>query len=404
MKTCINFRKLILLSSLTAVCFISTSFVLPDKVRTKEGVWNTPDNESESFVADMRFADALREKLYCDMEGAACPGMAMAVVKNGKIITIDAFGKDGAGGHINEQTLFRIASLSKGFAGILASKLVNQGIIDLQKPVSYYIPEFQAKVKPGRDSIRVWHILSHTTGYGTHTYSDLISRGVDLEKLTQMLSKLPVRDYPGQTYAYQNATFSLIETIIERTTGYSYADMLDSLIFKPLGMQGASTSLDAILSAKYKALGHKPMKKKGFQPIAFQKQYYNTIAAGGVNASVNDMALWLKAVMGFSPEVITEQDRNLAFIPRANTTDARKYFNNWHNRVASYYGLGWRIVDFPQRRIIFHGGNVNGFRSEIAFDPEKQVGVVFLFNSTCAYSNFAIPEFFQFMENFYHTT
>lgn len=353
---------------------------------------------------DFVFLEALRDRIYCKAESSQCPGMAMAVIRNGKVISMETYGQASPGKAVTEQTVFRIASVSKGFAGLLAAKLADQGVIDLNRPVAYYIPEFKVKRKPGRDSIRVWHLLSHTTGFTSHAFSDLISQGKNLDKLMAALTRIDVRDYPGKSYAYQNAAFSLIEKVIENTTGVSYAVLLDSLIFKPLQMQSASTSLESIEAAQYKASGHKHLAKNGFQPIPLQAQYYNTIAAGGVNASLIDMVTWLKAVMGYHPEVLPETVRSMAFTPRANTSGVKKYFNNWENSIASYYGLGWRIVDFPGRRIIFHGGNVNGFRTEIAFDPEREIGVVFLFNSTCNYSNQAVPNFFNFIDEYYSTT
>ena len=364
---------------------------------------NSDENDNPS-TADFEFIEALRNRIYCNAELSKCPGMAMAVILNGKVVSLETYGEATPGKAVTENTVFRIASVSKGFAGLLAAKLVDQGIIDLNRPVMDYIPEFKIRLRQGRDSIRVWHLLSHTTGFTSHAYSDLIAQGKDIDRLMTALTKTDVRDFPGKSYAYQNAAFSLIEKVIEKTTGVSYAKMLDSLIFKPLQMQTASTSLESIVSAKHKAQGHKLLSKKGFQPIAWQAQYYNTISAGGVNASLKDMVIWLNAVMGYYPEVLSDNVRELAFTPRANTSGVKKYFNNWENSIASYYGLGWRIVDFPERRIIFHGGNVNGFRTEIAFDPEKQIGVVFLFNSTCSYSNQAVPNFFSFFDDYYSAT
>ncbi|MBK9255353.1 MAG: beta-lactamase family protein [Saprospiraceae bacterium] len=394
-----------------AFVFLAGTFIsygdphLSDKNIVSDTLSPKPSNETEK--PDYAFIEAFREHVYCNCDSAHCPGMATAIINNGKIEILETYGfrQNDTKEIITENTLFRIASVSKGFAGIVAAKLVNDGVIDLQKPVSYYVPEFKVRQKRGRDTIRVWHILSHTTGFTTHAFSNLIDQGKNMDVLVKAINRLDVRDYPGKSYAYQNAAFAMIEKIIEKTTGVAYSKMLDSIIFKPLGMVTASTSHSAISAANDRAFGHKYYgPKSGIRSLPIKPNYYNTISAGGVNATIQDMAIWLKAVMGYNPDIISDEVRELAFAPRANSSSDSKYFNRWKGRKASYYGLGWRIIEFQDRKLIFHGGSVNGFRTEIAFDPEKNIGVVFLFNSTCSYSNNAVPSFFSFYDKYYKIT
>jgi len=129
--------------------------------------------------------------------------------------------------------------------------------------------------------------------------------------------------------------------------------------------------------------------------IPIKPHYYNAASAGGVNSSLSDMMKWLHAVMGYTDNVIPEEVRLRAFSPYVFTTYVPKYFNRWNNLEESAYGLGWRILRFNDKILIYHGGLVNGFRAEIAFDPKSEWGMVALFNSTCSFSSSIVPLFFE---------
>jgi beta-lactamase class C len=332
------------------------------------------------------------------MAQASCVGISIGVMHKGEVVFMNHLGSKTKGkfAEINDTTVFRIGSVSKGFAGILASILIQEGKFNLDDPVNKYIPELKIKTRSVADTITIRDILSHTTGYVQHAFSNLVDDNVPMDKIIQAMNRYPLKDRVGKVYNYQNATFALIEKVIQNTTGLTYEQALHKYIFTPLDMKHSSASYESIAQCQDNCTGHKPGGKNGqFVSVPIKPHYYNAASAGGVNSSMTDMMKWLHAVMGYNNEVISEEVRMRTFSPYVFTTHAPKYFNRWPNLEESGYGLGWRILRFRDKVMIYHGGLVNGFRAEIAFDPTSEWGIVALSNSTCSFCSNIVPLFFE---------
>ncbi|MFZ1704072.1 MAG: serine hydrolase domain-containing protein [Saprospiraceae bacterium] len=359
----------------------------------------TKDPVSEEYkikIASLssQFETQVKQK----MSQAACVGMSFGAIHKGEIVFMEHFGSKfkGSSESIQDTTVFRIGSVSKGFAGILASKLIQEGKFTLDDPINKYIPELKIKTKSVLDTITVRDVLSHTTGYIQHAFSNLVDDNISMDRIIQAMNRYPLKDRVGKVYNYQNAAFALIEKVIENTTGLKYEEALKKHIFQPLAMNHSSASYASMMECTDNCVGHKPGGKKGqFVSVPIKPHYYNAASAGGVNSSISDMLIWLKALMGYKPEVINDEVRLRAFTPYIYTTHAPKYFNRWDNIEESAYGLGWRVLRFDDKVLIYHGGLVNGFRAEIAFEPGSDWGMVALFNSTCSFCNSIVPTFFQ---------
>ncbi|MBC7884343.1 MAG: beta-lactamase family protein [Saprospiraceae bacterium] len=351
------------------------------------------------------FSKLMDAQIIENMNIHRCPGMAVLILKDNQVIFEKEYGTKSV--HSNEpidrESIFRLGSVSKGFAGILSAILINKNMIHLDDPLFMYIPELTLKAKTQDKILRVKHILTHSSGLTEHAFSNLVDENQSMETIINNLNHITPRDSTDKSYAYQNATFGLIERVIERVTGMTYAEALDFYLFSPLEMCKISCSYQAICQAENVCAGHKyGSSKTGFKQISFSPHYYNVVSAGGINASLGDMQKWLSAVMGYLPDVIPAKALSIAFHPYISTKNDDKYFNNWPGVQESGYGLGWRLIETHTNHLIYHGGLVNGFRTEIAFDPEKKLGIVLLFNSTCAYSNQAVPLFFQLWEDYSH--
>lgn len=350
----------------------------------------TPEDEILDDLLDNFISNKLKNR--------SCPGLAFAVIKNNQVVFQKTYGVKNTYTKeaIDDCSVFRIGSLSKGFAGVLASILAEKKLLDLDAPLSKYVPEITLSSSNKDEPITVRNILSHTTGYRVHTYSDLIDNNYKRENIYNKLGKLTPPNKTGSDFAYQNAIFGIIEAVIEKVTGLPYSEALRQHIFIPLDMNETSFSYEGIINTGNYCVGHKyNSKQKQVKPLAIGKHYYNMVSAGGVNAPLSDMVKWLKACMGHNQEVISNTVRRTAFTPNIITTRDNKYFNRWPTLLNSYYGLGWRNIETQQNYLIHHGGLVNGFRSEIAFDATKQVGVIFMFNSTCEFANECVHDFFE---------
>jgi beta-lactamase class C len=123
--------------------------------------------------------------------------------------------------------------------------------------------------------------------------------------------------------------------------------------------------------------------------------YYNSAAAGGVNASISDMGEWLKLLLGHQPQVVADSTLDKVFTPIIKTGKERRIFPHWIGRDDASYALGWRVLQHGSDTIVYHGGYVNGFRSEIAFNRRDDVGICVLFNASSDLSSACIPAFFN---------
>ena len=129
-------------------------------------------------------------------------------------------------------------------------------------------------------------------------------------------------------------------------------------------------------------------------PASISKKYYNAVSSGGINASASDMGKWLLLLTGHHPGVISEQTLEEIYDPLA-TIHNRRFSRYWNGVNESYYGMGWRVLDNHGQKIVYHGGYVNGYRSEIAFAPEDEVGICILINTNSRFLLTVIPDFFN---------
>lgn len=345
-----------------------------------------PQISFSSDKSDQRYKEDLVYKYdafvsnYIEMSGT--PGVAIAIVIDGNIVLLKTYGvkKAGQPEPINTNTVFRIASVSKGFASVLAGMLVKEGVLKWDDKIIKYLPEFSLKDKAYTDNLTVRNILNHTSGLVPHAYDNLIEANVPFNKIVDKLQELPSYCPVGECYGYQNALYSLIANIIESATGKEYTSLLSERILKPLGMNSVSFNKEQFISSKNYASPHERINLK-LTPVTPRGTYYSTIAASGLNASIQDMAQWLLAMLGNRQDVIPLSVISEVCKPIIKTPqELRKY--NWKNRLKSiHYGMGWRIFNYSGYNLIYHSGNVYGYLAVVAFLPEYNTGIAVLQNS-----------------------
>jgi beta-lactamase class C len=322
------------------------------------------------------------------------PGAAIAIVYKGEIILLKGYGVKKAGSHdsINNHTAFRLGSVSKGFASVLTGILVEQGTLNWDDKVKTYLSDFYMRDSSCANNLTVRHILSQTSGFPEHTYTDLLDDGQEYEKIKPSLATVPLVAKPGQIYTYQNVVYSLIADILYDASGKDYNNLLQDKIFTPLKMKDASTDYTSFYYNPNTAMPHLRM---GTNWIAKAKnnRYYSVSPASGVNASASDMAKWLLALTGYYPEILPQNTIDAIAGHIVETPRKSAYRRNWKSLDKTYYGLGWRVFNVGGHDVVYHGGYVEGFRSEIAFDPESKIGIAIMFNSNTSFASQCVPKF-----------
>ena len=202
---------------------------------------------------------------------------------------------------------------------------------------------------------------------------------------------------PGKIYSYQNVGFSLIGKVIEAATKKSFEDVLKEKLFQPLEMADASASFQGISKNRDVAKPHKLT-----QPLKISDIYYSVAPAGGINASAQDMALWLKEIMTQKSMVLDNEELDEIFEPQIHATVRNLNFFKWKRVRKSFYGLGWRIISFSDGdTLLYHGGLVNNYRCEVAINPKKRIAVALMVNSPSILANQGIPAFFKIYDRYF---
>jgi beta-lactamase class C len=354
---------------------------------------------SQEVVADPSMHEALyqfEKYIYKSVEDNPVPGLAIAIVKDDKLIYRKTIGVRDVetAAPVDEHTVFRIASLSKGFAPVLTGLLAEEGCLNWEDKVLTYLPNLELKNPKYAQQLNLLHVLSHTTGLPRHAYSNLVNDGVPYDTILQKLKNVKFTHAPGTFYNYQNVVFSLIGDVIEKATRQSYEEALTERLFKPLGMRDASASYLGFLTTDNVAMPHMPIEN-GYRRIDMVKNWYEVGPAAGVNASISDMAEWLQLLLGNRPDVASDDVLHRVLTPYVRMSNRDGVVKGWSGLERAWYALGWRVVETEDRVITYHGGFVNGYRSEIAFDREAKIGIAILSNGHSWGIAGAIPKFFE---------
>ncbi len=339
-----------------------------------------------------RNIEALAQRLVTEKK---LPGLAMAIVQDGQVISAKGYGVTDSqtGTAVMPYTVFRLASLSKGFAGTLSGQLVEEGAMSWDSPIINQLPAFKLKDFASGSTVTVRDVLSHRVGLRDHTYDSALAGDKPYALIAERLSDAPMTCSPGDCYGYQNIAYSLIGDLTFAATGDFYSQQVEKRIFSPLGMSNSSYGLDGLMASASWAKPH-VRGKGGWLPVAPNENYYKVPPAAGVNASAQDMAQWLRAQMGHRPDVLSKEVLNQIHTPQVATPGEIRS-SGWRSERLNnaYYGLGWRVMNYSGRTMIFHGGAVRGFRGLIAFLPDQDIGIVVLWNSESTMPSGLMPTF-----------
>ena len=308
------------------------------------------------------------------------PGMAIAVVRDTQVIFAKGYGWADVEARrpVTPQTIFYIASTTKSFTGLAAAMLEEQGRLDLDAPLSRYLPTARLQAPLNPDSITLRSLLSHTHGIegdgpiifrtaytGEHTNDQLISL---------IAAHPPAKT--GRDYVYGNLGYNIAALAMDVTLQQSWRDVLQRMIFGPLGM--TSTSAYVSRSPRDRLAQPYRWEPTGFARAPYNKGDANMQAAGGLVSTAADMAKWLEAHINggvvdgrrvFSASAIEETHRRQATFRRETG-----------GLVVNGYGLGWQIATVGTDTILNHGGGFLGFSTHMSFMPQRRIGIVVMAN------------------------
>ncbi|WP_376697143.1 serine hydrolase domain-containing protein [Wenzhouxiangella sp. EGI_FJ10305] len=331
------------------------------------------------------------------LESAAVPGAAWAVVRDGRIVHATGFGvlTRGSTRAVTPETVFRIASVSKTFAALLAGQLVAEGTLRWNDPVRRFVPQFTLARPEHAQRLTLEHLLGQSAGIVPNAYDNLLNAGRTLEQILPQFGRVEPMCPPGQCYTYQNVLFSLVEPAIEASTGRDYAELLRERLFEPLEMQQASVGMAEFLASENRAKPHVKVSRQRWAPTEVNENYYRVAPAAGINASAIDLGQWLIAQMGHRPDVIAPGLVGELTRKRLHTArDMRQ--KSWRGLLTNaHYGLGWRIYTVGDEDIFMHSGWVRGFVAQVGYSRERGTGIAVLLNAESSALNAMTAHFWK---------
>jgi len=346
--------------------------------------------------------DSLNKKLSLniasELKKYSIPGAAYAIVKNDKVIAMETFGYIDMSKNkkVDNNTVFRLASVSKPFAATITTMLAQEQQLSLSDPITKYVPNFVLATKGTANKIQLKHLLSHSSGLMPNAYDNLLHENWSMDKIIGRFNRVTPICQPAKCYGYQNIAYGFLQPAIEASQDKSYPSLLQDRIFTPLKMTDASVGIDVFLKQKNTAKPHilrkrvktgkkdqagNNIRKYIWRTVNVEPDYYKVAPAAGVNASIADLAKWLIANLGYNPEVLSPALLTELTLPRIKTKkDLRRRY--WREHLTdAHYGYGWRIYQFDGHPIIYHSGWVAGFRADIGYSPELDIGFAMLINA-----------------------
>lgn len=323
------------------------------------------------------------------MEEFHVPGMAVAVVKDGRVAHAKGYGvrRLGEPAAVDADTLFGIASNTKAFTCAAISILAEDGRLDWDDPVTKHLPDFQMYDPWVTREVTLRDLVTHRAGLGLGQGDLMWWPATDFTRreIVRGIRYLKPVSSLRSRYAYSNVMYVAAGEVVAQVSGRSWDDFLRERIFTPLGMARTNTSAGA--NASNVAAPHLMLKGRP-SPVA-PMQADNCGAAGAINSSVSDMARWLRMLLECSASTAPAGETCVL-----KPASIRRL---WSAQIAlsasdppvglevlranfTAYGLGFGLRDYRGRKLVSHTGGLPGYVSQVALVPEERLGLVILTN------------------------
>ena len=305
------------------------------------------------------------------------PGVSLAIVKDNKVIYSKGLGYKDFEKKVpmTADTQLAIGSATKAFTALSVLMLQDQGKLSLDDSPKKHLPYFKINNPDTDKNITVRDLMAHTSGLNR----------TDLAMITGKLNRVELIKVAGiakpmaglrEKFYYQNLMFAAAGEVVANIEKQTWEEFVPQKIFAPLGMNNSTMTVQQMQKSKDYSFGY----NYNFDTKATKRLPTRDITyigpAGSINSSANDMTNWLKLVLNGGElngkRLVSKEGFDEWTKPQMKITS---------NGSVSY-GLGWFIQDWKGKKVIQHGGNIDGFNSMVATLPEEKLGFVMLTNVT----------------------
>jgi CubicO group peptidase (beta-lactamase class C family) len=349
-----------------------------------------PARKAKFLALAPRLDDAFRKKL----EETGATGLAVGILLDGELVYARGFGvaEVESARPVDENTVFRLASVTKGFTALGVMKLRDDGKLSLDAPIAAYLPELAGLGGPTRDAAPVTARLLLTNASGL-AYDDLWGAETFGRSDAQLLSLLRTNaifaSSPGVKYAYSNLGWALLGQLVGRVSGVPFRDYLRLRIFEPLGMAATVWEASEVPSGRLATGYHREAGKLVPEVPASQGAF---VPAGGLYTSLHDLARYVAFhALAYPPRDTPE----MAPVRRSTLREMHQgqRWMRWSDKNApvvergegvtqlttAAYGFGWyNATSCNEEGRVSHGGFEPGYFANVTVMPEVGVGFALL--------------------------
>jgi N-acyl-D-amino-acid deacylase len=309
--------------------------------------------------------DSVEGFIKAEMARQKIPGLSVAILRGDSVLLSRGYGMANVELRVpaSDSTIYQSGSMGKQFTATAVVMLAEQGKLRLDDAITKWLPEGRGKW----ERVTVRHLLTHTGGIPEYTGGGRVDFRKDYteDELVKMAAELPLDFQPGDRWRYSNAGYLLLGAIIRRVTGRFYGDVLQDVIFKPLGMSTTRVISEADIvnnrAAGYRLANGELKNQNWVSPTL------NTTADGALYYTILDLTKWAVAL-------------NHKRVPSAAGLDLMWTPVKLNNGTTHGYGFGWSIGSQNGHLRIGHGGAWQGFKTAIERYPEYGLTVIALAN------------------------
>ena len=336
--------------------------------------------------------DAIVEGMMIDL---GVPGTALGIVQNGELVFAKGYGvtEIGMDNPVTPQTVFNLASVAKTLTATAVMQLVEQGKVDLNEPVTTYLPYFEMADERYQD-LTVRHVMTHRTGLPEFEwtapgfYDNPDNEDGALERFVRSLSDDALSSAPGEEFAYGTLNYAVLGEIIANASGESYNDYIRRHLLEPLAMDATHQLYDELDFTKLASL-HIPGPDGGWivNPIF---PYARVEGPGGhFYTSLEDMAQY--AIV----HLRQGSGDNALLSPESYAQMWTKVSDSPFPPPDTGYGMGWMMGEHGGHRVVGHSGIDLGYNAFMSLLPDDDMALIILANQSDAVNLTSLPAFFM---------
>ena len=319
------------------------------------------------------------------------PGVGVGIVSGGKLVFARGYGYRDLEKKlpITAKTLFQIASNTKLFTAVAAGMLVNEGKLTWDKPVRDSVPAIRFYNNELNDTVTLRDMLGHRTGITRHDmiwYQTDFSRKEVFARLKYLEPKEPLR----QAFIYNNMMYIGAGYLIELLSGKPWEEFVQERIFAPLGMNASRFSItDMLKQPDYGVLFTEKRDTAELYKIPYYEDAVAVAPAGAIISNIEDLSHWLIALMNDGKyggkQVLPADVLKATLEPGIALPNTLAEMRGYYEELNAAYGMGRFTSSYRGHLLTYHGGDLDGFHSQISFMPREQIGViVFVIGDHCA--------------------